>query len=83
MGRTCLNWMSKGAGITKPRIMLIHFSMSWRKSFKKVCKPEEWTRYEPTVLKRLDKAWDGEKLKIFMHRKDFEQAPNLKERSPD
>jgi hypothetical protein len=44
------------------------------KAFAKICKPQEWVQYEPLILKRLDKAWDGEKLKIFTHRKDFDQA---------
>lgn len=44
------------------------------KAFKKVCKPEEWTMYEPLVLKRLDKTWESEKLKICMYRKDFDQT---------
>jgi tetratricopeptide (TPR) repeat protein len=44
------------------------------KAIAKICKPQEWVQYEPLILKRLDKAWDGEKLKIFMHRKDFDQA---------
>lgn len=33
-----------------------------------------WLQYEPLILKPLDKAWDVERLKIFMHRKNFEQA---------
>jgi hypothetical protein len=44
------------------------------KAFKKVCKPEEWTRYQPLVLKHLDEAWEDEKLKIYMYRKDFDHA---------
>jgi len=53
------------------------------KAFEKVCKPEEWTRYEPLVLKHLDKAWEGEKLKICMYRKDFKQAlDTLKKTGP-
>jgi hypothetical protein len=44
------------------------------KAFKKVCKPEEWTRYEPLVLKHIDKAWEDETLKIYMYREDFDHA---------
>jgi hypothetical protein len=51
-----------------------HLTLQKYKAFEKVCKPEEWTRYEPLVLKHLDEAWEDEKLKICMFRKDFEQA---------
>jgi hypothetical protein len=51
-----------------------HLTLQKYKAFQKICKPQEWVQYEPLILKRLDKAWDGEKLKIFMHRKDFDQA---------
>ena len=51
-----------------------HITLQKYKAFEKVCKPEEWTRYEPLVLKHLDKAWESEKLKICMYRKDFDQA---------
>ncbi len=53
------------------------------KAFKKLCKPEEWTKYETLVLKHLDKAWESEELKICMYRKDFEQAlATLKKMGP-
>jgi hypothetical protein len=51
-----------------------HLTLQKYKAFLKICKRQEWVRYEPLILKRLDKALDGERLKIFMHRKDFEQA---------
>lgn len=51
-----------------------HLTFQKYKAFQKICKPQEWVQYEPLILKRLDKAWDEEKLKIFMHRKDFDQA---------
>jgi hypothetical protein len=51
-----------------------HLTFQKYKAIAKICKPQEWVQYEPLILKRLDKAWDGEKLKIFMHRKDFDQA---------
>lgn len=51
-----------------------HLTLEKYKAFKKVCKPEEWTRYEPLVLKHLEKTWETERLKICMHRKDFDQA---------
>ena len=60
-----------------------HLSLEKYKAFEKVCKPEEWTRYEPLVLKHLDKAWESEKLKICMYRKDFDQAlTTLKKMGP-
>jgi tetratricopeptide (TPR) repeat protein len=51
-----------------------HITLQKYKAFEKVCKPEEWSRYEPLVLKHLDKAWESEKLNICMYRKDFDQA---------
>ena len=60
-----------------------HLTFEKYKAFEKLCKPEEWTRYEPLVLKHLDKAWESEKLKICMYRKDFEQAlATLKKMGP-
>jgi hypothetical protein len=51
-----------------------HLTFEKYKAFEKVCKPEEWTRFEPLVLKHLDKAWEGEKLRVYMYRNDFDQA---------
>ena len=60
-----------------------HLTLAKYKAFKKVCKPEEWTHYEPLILKRLDNAWESEKLKICMYRKDFVQAlATLKKMGP-
>jgi hypothetical protein len=44
------------------------------KAFEKLCKPEEWSSYENEILKRLEEAWETDRLKICMYRKDFEQA---------
>jgi len=51
-----------------------HLTLQNYKAFQEICKPQEWVQYEPLILKRLDKAWDSEKLKILMHRKDFDEA---------
>ena len=43
-------------------------------SFEKLCTRDEWGSYENAVLKKLDQAWDNEKLKIHMHRKEYDKA---------
>ncbi|MFZ2445168.1 MAG: hypothetical protein WAW37_02315 [Syntrophobacteraceae bacterium] len=37
-------------------------------------KAEEWSEHEPKLIKRLDDAWTSERLKILMHRKEYEKA---------
>ncbi|MBF0493200.1 MAG: hypothetical protein HQM15_10525 [Deltaproteobacteria bacterium] len=48
--------------------------------FKNICKEEEWNIYEPKFLSALDKAWDEERLKIYLHRKEYDQAIQLFEK---
>jgi len=43
-------------------------------SFKKICNEEEWLTYEPQMLKKLENAWDEEKLKIYMIRAEYGKA---------
>lgn len=43
-------------------------------AFKKLCAKEEWEDYEAAVLDKLGRTWDSEKLKIHMHRKEYDQA---------
>ena len=43
-------------------------------AFKKLCTKDEWSRYEDQILKRLDKAWGNEKIKIHMQRKEYDNA---------
>jgi hypothetical protein len=50
------------------------FTLGGYKAFKKICTTEEWREYEPQLLKRLDDAWTSERLKILMHRKEYEKA---------
>jgi hypothetical protein len=42
--------------------------------FEKLCTPDEWGGYEDAVLKKLGHTWDDEKLKIHMHRNDYDKA---------
>ncbi len=44
------------------------------KAFKKLCSLEEWTHFEPMMLARMKKAWRAERIKIHMHRKEYEKA---------
>jgi len=55
------------------------------KAFNKMCNKKEWAHYEPRLLKELDKAWDAERLKIYLYRKEYDQAMTLlkKSRYPD
>ncbi|MBU0731243.1 MAG: hypothetical protein KKE17_12725 [Proteobacteria bacterium] len=43
-------------------------------AFKKLCTKDEWGSYEDAILQKLDRTWDSEKLKIFMHRKEYDKA---------
>jgi len=47
------------------------------KAFRKICKPDEWPQYEPRMLAAIEKAWDTERLKIHMARKEYERAVNI------
>lgn len=47
------------------------------KAFKGMCTPREWREYEPGVLERLPKSRRDERLKIYMHRKEYDQALSL------
>jgi hypothetical protein len=44
------------------------------KHFKKLCSVAEWTLFEPKLIGHLKNAWGSEKLKIRMHRKEYDQA---------
>jgi len=54
-------------------------------NFKKLCTKKEWNDFEPRILRRLEKAWAGERLKIHMFRKEYDKALSLlkKSRYPD
>jgi tetratricopeptide (TPR) repeat protein len=55
------------------------------KAFKKICKKKEWADYEPRLLKKLETAWDIERLKIHMFRNEYDKALSIltKTRYPD
>ncbi len=44
------------------------------KKFKKMCSVTEWALFEPKLLAHLKNAWESERLKIRMHRKEYDQA---------
>ena len=44
------------------------------KKFKKICSATEWALFEPKLLAHLKNAWESERLKIRMHRKEYDQA---------
>ena len=44
------------------------------KAFKKICTAEEWAEREPKLIGKLDIAWTSERVKILMHRKEYEKA---------
>lgn len=41
-------------------------------TIKSKCNVAEWKKYEPLILKRLDRAWPEQKLKIFLSRMDYD-----------
>ena len=43
-------------------------------AFKKLCSVEEWSLFEPQILLRLKQAGAGNRLKIHMHRKEYDEA---------
>lgn len=51
-----------------------HITLEKYKAFKEVCTPAEWATFEPKVLDRLNDAWDSDRLKIRMYRKEYEEA---------
>jgi len=47
------------------------------KVFKKICTAAEWKKFEPKVLSKMKNAWRGERMKIHMHRKEYDQAMKI------
>jgi hypothetical protein len=43
-------------------------------AFNKLCSAEEWSLFEPQILLRLKQAGAGNRLKIRMHRKEYDEA---------
>ena len=52
-------------------------TLSTYKAFKKSCTPDEWLRFEVKILERMKSAWISEKLKIYMHRKEYAEAVTI------
>ena len=61
-----------------------HLTLAGYKAFKKICTAEEWIEREPQLIGQLDDVWTSERLKILMHRKEYEKALAvlLKEKYP-
>ena len=51
------------------------------KVFKKICNKKEWADYESQLLKKLEKSWNTERLKIYLFRKEYDQALALLKRT--
>ncbi len=49
-------------------------SLASYQAFKKLCSAEEWKTFEPCIHAATAKAWPGERLKIHMHREEYDQA---------
>jgi len=54
-----------------------HLTLGKYMAFKKICSGAEWKLYEKKILEKLDTAWVSEQLKIYMHRKEYEQAVGI------
>ena len=52
-------------------------TLSTYKAFKKSCTPDQWLRFEEKILERMKSAWISEKLKIYMHRKEYAEAVTI------
>jgi len=44
------------------------------KAFKELCSGEEWCLFEPQLLLQFEHAGEGHRLKIRMHRKEYDEA---------
>jgi hypothetical protein len=44
------------------------------RSFRNLCRAEEWGAFESRMLAATARAWSGERLKIYMHREEYDQA---------
>ena len=47
------------------------------RAFKKVCTKEEWDDFEPRMLASLGSAWDGDRMRIHMFRKEYDKALSI------
>jgi hypothetical protein len=53
---------------------LSKYSSGKYQTFQKLCNAEEWSLYEPRILLRLKHAGAGNRLKIRMHRQEYDEA---------
>jgi hypothetical protein len=51
-----------------------HLTLDSYITFQKNCTPAEWDAFEARILDRLDSARESERLKIRMHRREYELA---------
>jgi len=49
-------------------------SLEKYKALKKMCTSAEWKSFEPKVLGMLNNAWGTDRLKIRMHRREYDEA---------
>ena len=49
-------------------------SLKKYKAFKKICTSAEWKSFEPKVLGMLKNAWGTDRLKIRIHRREYDEA---------
>jgi hypothetical protein len=49
-------------------------SLKKYKVFKKMCTADEWKSFEPKVLSKLKNTWATDRLKIRMHRREYDEA---------
>ena len=49
-------------------------SLEKYKAFKKICTSAEWKSFEPKVLGMLKNAWGTDRLKIRIHRREYDEA---------
>jgi hypothetical protein len=49
-------------------------SLEKYKAFKKICTSAEWKSFEPKVLGKLKNAWGTDRMKIRMHRREYDEA---------
>lgn len=49
-------------------------SLEKYKAFKKICTSAEWKSFEPKVLGMLKNAWETDRLKIRIHRREYDEA---------
>ena len=49
-------------------------SLKKYKVFKKMCTADEWKSFEPKILSNMKNAWGTDRLKIRIHRREYDEA---------